>query len=175
MVMNISDCFYLGKITKSFGFKGEVCLFLDVNNIEEYAELDGVYIDINSHLVFYDIESLRFSENKVIVRFSDTSYDDTLALIGKEMYLPLSMLPKLEGNKFYFHEVIGFKVIDTEKGEIGILKEVIDYPAQPLLIVWLDEKEILIPLIDKIIEKLDREHKIMYINAPAGLIDLYLS
>lgn len=173
--MNIKDCFYLGRVSKSFGFKGEVVLFLDVDNIEEYAELDGVYIDINSHLVLYEIESLRFSDNKVIVRFSDTSYEDTLALIGKEMYLPLSMLPKLEGNKFYFHEVIGFKVIDKEKGDIGTLKEVIDYPAQPLLSVCFGEKEILIPLVDKIIEKVDRDHKTMYINAPVGLIDLYLS
>jgi 16S rRNA processing protein RimM len=33
-----------------------------------------------------------------------------------EVYLPLSFLPKPAENRFYLHEVINFKVIDTIKG-----------------------------------------------------------
>jgi 16S rRNA processing protein RimM len=35
--------------------------------------------------------------------------EDADAIMGNDIYLPLKMLPKLTGNKFYFHEVIGLK------------------------------------------------------------------
>ena len=150
-------------------------LFFDVDQPEEYTNLDGVYIEINKVLVLYPIESIRLNGNRATVRFENLTPEESLKLIGKELYLPLALLPKLEGNKFYFHEVIGFGVVDEEKGDIGIIETVIEYPAQPIFSIKYDQKEILIPIIDKIIQKVDREAKIIYINAPVGLIDLYLS
>lgn len=173
--MEIKDCFYLGKVVKPFSFKGDLVLFFDVDEPEEYSELDGVYIEINKALVLYPIETIRIKGNKATVRFENMTEDDSLKLIGKNLYLPLELLPVLEGNKFYFHEIIGFKVIDKEKGDIGIIESVIDYPAQPLFSIIFNGKEILIPIIDSVIEKVDREAKVMYINAPVGLVDLYLS
>lgn len=173
--MDIKDCFYLGKVVKPFSFKGDLVLFFDVDEPEEYSELDGLYIEINKVLVLYPIETIRIKGNKATVRFENMTEEDSLKLIGKNLYLPLEILPKLEGNKFYFHEIIGFKVIDKEKGDIGIIESVIDYPAQPLFSIIFNGKEILMPIIDSVIEKVDREAKIMYINAPVGLVDLYLS
>ena len=173
--MDIKDCFYLGKVVKPFSFKGDLVLFFDVDEPEEYSELDGVYIEINKLLVLYPIETIRIKGNKATVRFENMTEEDSLKLIGKNLYLPIELLPKLEGNKFYFHEIIGFKVIDKEKGDIGIIESVIEYPAQPLFSIIFNGKEILIPIIDSVIEKVDREAKIMYINAPVGLVDLYLS
>lgn len=172
--MNISDCFYLGKVVKPFSYKGELVLYFDVDQPEEYLDIEGVFIEINTRLVFYPILSIRINGNKATVRFENINEADSLKLIGKNLYLPLDLLPKLEGNKFYFHEIIGFKVIDNERGDIGEIESVIEYPAQPLFSINYKGKEILIPIIDSVIEKVDRESKLMYINAPVGLIDLYL-
>ena len=173
--MNIKDCFYLGLVSKSFSYKGELVLFFDVDEPMAYSELDGVYIEINNRLVLYPIETIRLNNNKAVVRFEDTDREDSLKLIGRKLFLPLEILPKLEGNKFYFHEVIGFKVIDGEKGDIGRIDSILEYPAQPVFSISFKEKEILIPIVDPIIDKIDRDSKIIYINAPHGLIDLYLS
>jgi 16S rRNA processing protein RimM len=91
-----------------------------------------------------------------------------------ELYLPLSSLPKLEGNKFYYHEIEGFKVEDTRLGNIGIIQRVNDSNAQPLFEILNGSTEILVPLIDDFIVKIDRENKIIYLNTPEGLVDLYL-
>lgn len=172
--MEIKDCFYLGKVSKPFGFKGELVLFFDVDTPEEYSELDGVYIEINKRLVLYPIETIRVRSNKATVRFRDISPEDALKLIGKDLYLPLELLPILEGNKFYYHEIIGFEVIDAEKGNIGVIKKVLEYPATPLFSIDFKGKEILMPIIDSVIENVDREAKTIYINAPKGLIELYI-
>ncbi len=171
--MKKEDCYYLGRIVKPFSYKGELVLFFDVDNIYEYEGLEYVYIEINNRLVKYNIETFRLHGNKVVVTFEDLSPEEANVLVGKELYLPLSFLPELEGNQFYFHEVIGFEVVDKEKGNIGKIKEFID-TNQTIMIIENGEKEILIPVVDEVIDRLDRDAKTMYITAPDGLIDIYL-
>lgn len=173
--MNKEECYYLGKITKPYGLKGEVILFLDVDDPSEYADLDSAFVEIKGNLIPYFFQIQNLNGNKATLAFEDISKEEALSLVGCELYLPLSNLPKLTGNQFYYHEVIGFKIIDSEYGDIGVLRTIIEYPAQPLLQIMKDETEILIPLIDQVIDKVDRAQKTIFITAPAGLIDLYLS
>lgn len=172
--MTKQECFYLGKIVKPFSYKGELVLFFDVDNPMEYLDLAYVYLEINKRLVKYEIETMRPHSNKMVALFTDLTEDEAIALVGREMYLPLEFLPKLEGNKFYYHEVIGFTVQDKEKGNIGTIKEIFDNMTQPLMSIKFDEKEILIPIIDEVIKEVDRDNKIIKIEAPQGLIDIYL-
>ncbi len=174
-IIKKEDCYYLGRITKPFGYKGEMNVFLDVDTPEEYSELDGVYVEVNKRLVLYEIENIRVQGNKAVVKFVDVNGEDVERLLGRELFLPLEMLPKLEGNKFYFHEVIGFEVEDEEKGRIGKIIGVYENMTQPLLSIDFEGKEILVPIIDQIIKDVVREEKLMKIKAPQGLIDLYIS
>ena len=69
---------------------------------------------------------------------------------------------------------MGYRVIDEQHGDMGVPQQVIDYPAQPLFQVFQNDTEILVPVIDEVIKRVDRENKVLYIAAPNGLIDLYL-
>ena len=172
--MTKEECYYLGRVTKPFGVKGQVVLFLDVDAPEEYAGLDSVLVETKGSLIPYFIKDVRLNGNKAVAEFEDITPEESLALVGRELYLPLDMLPKLEGNQFYFHEVTGFRVVDEEQGDIGVLQTVIEYPAQPLFQIDKEGVEILIPVIDEVIKQVDREQKVIHIAAPKGLIDLYL-
>ncbi|MBP5326833.1 MAG: 16S rRNA processing protein RimM [Bacteroidales bacterium] len=172
--MTQDECYRLGKITKPFGFKGQVIFFLDVDSPEDYEELDSVFVEVKGALVPYFIKEININGNKATVTFEDLTPQEAQALVGNDLYLPLDLLPKLDGNRFYYHEVVGWHVVDDEKGDIGTIASVIDYPAQALFQIMLGDKEILIPVIDQVIVKVDRDTKTMFIHAPDGLIDLYL-
>jgi 16S rRNA processing protein RimM len=96
------------------------------------------------------------------------------ALVGNDLYLPLQLLPKLTGNKFYFHEVIGFEVQDKRLGLVGKIQSINDSTAQPLFEVLKGDTEILIPMIDHFLVKIDRENKKVIMDLPEGLIEMYL-
>ena len=96
-------------------------------------------------------------------------------LLKKKAYLPLEILPELDQSSFYDHEVIGYKVFDAEKGAIGLVQDVIDMTANPLLQLDYNGTEILIPIFEGLIEKVDRKKKELFIKAPEGLIDLYIA
>ena len=100
--------------------------------------------------------------------------EEAKSLIKAELYLPMSELPPLTGNRFYFHEVIGFRVIDEEKGDIGVCRDFIDISHHPIMQIDHEGTEILIPAIDEIFKNVDRENKQIHIAAPEGLIDVYM-
>ncbi len=102
------------------------------------------------------------------------SEDKSIELVDSELFLPIELLPKLSGNKFYYHEIIGFSIIDKEFGNIGIIDKVLDYPHQDVFSIKKDYKEILIPVSDDIIKNVNRKNKSIEIHAPEGLIEIYL-
>ena len=174
--MLIQDCYYLGLIAKLHGFKGEVSLFLDVSNPAEYQELDALYLDIDGTLTPFFIEGFKL-KNKGFASIKFEGIESEAAakrLLKKKAYLPLSILPELDQSSFYDHEVIGYKVSDELKGDIGVVVDVIDMTANPLLQIDYNGTEILIPIFDGLISKVDRKKKELYIKAPEGLIELYL-
>lgn len=175
--MRKEDCFYLGKIAKKFSFKGEVLAYLDTDEPELYQNLESVFVDLNKSLVPFFIESSSLHKEKFLrVRFEDIQTEaEADEIMGSELYLPLSMLPQLEGTQFYFHEVIGFDVLDTKHGNIGKISAINDSGAQPLFEIDKNGMELLIPLIDDFIIDLDRKSKTITLETPEGLVALYLS
>jgi 16S rRNA processing protein RimM len=66
-------------------------------------------------------------------------------------------------------------VTDIRIGEVGIVSNVVDIKSNPLLVVISnDKKEILIPIFEGLVKKVNRKSKILLIEAPEGLIELYL-
>ena len=171
----MNDFFYLGIVTKIFGYKGQVMIYLDTDEPEKYKTLEAVFVKDDDEMLPYLIEELIYKgANQAIVKFADVDGEAAKNLVKAELYLPLSFLPPLTGNKFYFHEVIGFEVIDKTKGNIGICVDFMEISRQPIMQIDFNGKEILIPAVDEIFETVDRENKTIAISAPEGLIDIYL-
>ncbi len=166
--MRKEDCFYLGKIAKKFSYKGEVLIYLDTDEPELYENMESVFVELNKHLVpFFIVTSSIHKGDFLRTRFEDIdSEEDADKIMGAAVYLPLSELPKLEGDKFYFHEVIGFDAEDERLGNIGKIVSINDSSAQPLFEILKGEIEILIPMIDDFIVKIDRENKKVVLNTP---------
>ncbi|WP_093869971.1 ribosome maturation factor RimM [Tenacibaculum sp. MAR_2010_89] len=174
--MQKEECFYLGKIVKKHSFKGEVVIKLDTDEPELYRDLESVFVDLGNNLIPFFIEKSSLSKSTMFrVKFEDVNTEqDADAIMRAGIYLPLNLLPKLTGNKFYYHEVIGFTVIDTNFGEVGEIQSINDTSAQPLFEIDRDGNEVFIPMIDDFIKKIDRDNKIVEVTTPEGLIDLYL-
>src|SRR5690606_26750950 len=104
--MKKADCYHLGYIAKLHGFKGEVSLFLDVTNPDEYKKLPSVYVEINGQLVPHFTEKYQLTtKGFAIAKFENiNSENEAKVLLRKNLYLPLSELPELTGTNFYDHE-----------------------------------------------------------------------
>lgn len=175
--MTLKDCFYVGTIVSKFSFKGEVLVKLDSDDPELYENLESVFIALGNNLVPFFIERCSLHKSDLLrIKFEDVSSEaDAEALLKHKLYLPLSFLPKLDGNKFYYHEIIGFSMEDINYGYVGEITGVNDNTSQALFEVENEKIQILIPMNDEFIEKVDRVNKKIIVKTPEGLIDLYLS
>ncbi|MBI9034648.1 MAG: 16S rRNA processing protein RimM [Bacteroidales bacterium] len=175
--MDLNDFFLLGYITKTHGLTGGLTLVMDVDDPSEYMEIDGVFVKMKHEIVPHMISQIEHVKKNVFtIQIEDIdSINAAKKFVNKECYLPIELLPKLDGTKFYYHEIIGFKVMDVNQGDAGVIEKVLDLPRQALIQSNKDGIEILIPISDDIIKKVDRENKILEVDTPEGLIDLYLN
>lgn len=174
--MQKEECFYLGKIVSKYSFKGEVLVKIDTDEPEIYENMESVFVSLGNNLVPFFIDRCRLHKSNLLrIDFEDVKTEnDADRIMGSELFLPLTMLPKLTGDKFYFHEVIGFSIMDSDHGDIGAIQSINDSTSQALFVLKKGDKELLIPINDEIITKVDRENKTIFVSTPEGLVDLYL-
>jgi len=175
--MKKEEAYYLGKIVKKYGLKGELLAKIDTDDAESYKNLESIYLETRGKLIPFFLNKTSLHKATTLrFDFEDVhSMEDADALIGKSIYLPLNTLPELTGNKFYYHEVIGYQAIDQKLGEIGVITAVNDYGPQAVFVIKnKNEKEILIPVSDRFIQKVNRKDKNITFETPEGLIDIYL-
>lgn len=173
--MHVEDCFYLGSFVGKYSYRGELLLKLDSNDPAIIKKLKTLFIDSGTGLAPYFIQKIKLHKSHLLrlkLEGIDTEQGaDTL--LKKSVYLPLELLPPLEGNTFYYHEIIGFKVLD-QKGSLGTVVGFQDNSGQDLLVVRQpNSKEILIPVHDDFIYKVDRKHKKLNVQLPDGFLELF--
>ena len=174
--MTKEECFYLGRIVSKFSFKGEVLIKLDTDEPESYLEMESVFVEYDNNLVPFFIERSSLQKSNLLrVKFEEVdTEEDADDLMKCDIYLPLNLLPELGEDQFYFHEVIGFTVEDELYGKVGTLTGVNDTTTQALFEIEKDGKQILIPMNDQFLVKVDKKNKTILVKTPEGLIDLYL-
>jgi 16S rRNA processing protein RimM len=170
------DCFFLGTVVGKYSYKGEVLIKLDTDQPELYENISSFFIETQTGLAPYFVKKSGLHKSSLLrVAFEDiTDENDADGLLKKKVFLPLDMLPKLTGNRFYYHEVIGYDVIDKIHGNIGEVTGVNDNASQALLEIDYKSTQVLLPVVDEIIKRVDRTEKQLHVQIPEGLLDVYI-
>lgn len=175
--MTKDDCFELGHITKTHGIKGELVFFLDVDDPSQYDDLESVLIEVKGELLPFFIESISINRDRAIVALEDiNTIEQAERLIKCPLYLPLDNLePITDPDRFYYHEITGFRVVDADAGKLGTIVTVYTMATQDLIVMAYQGQEILIPVNSAIVQGVDRATKQLNVTLPEGLLDVYLS
>ena len=85
------DCFLLGHVSKTVGYKGQISIKIDADNPYLYAKLKAFYLDINQQLVPFFIQEFKINDRgfaKATIEGMTTQDSANLAT-GKDVYLPI--------------------------------------------------------------------------------------
>ena len=171
--MNLDSCFKVGQIVKAHGIKGEIVLDLDGNHSDILLELESVFVEVNQKLIPFFIDDISVTDKRAIIKFEDiNSSEDTKSLMKKNVFISNDYLPEDEEDRFYYEELIGFKIQDQNQGEIGTVTDFIERPGQDLLVGEHSGKEFYIPVDTAIILEADRDKKVLITDLPEGLLEL---
>jgi len=172
--MRIQDCFELGLVARLHGYNGQVQVSIDSDEPSRYAGIDALFLEIRGQLVPFLVEKLEVNGSRAIAKFKDVNTEeDAEKLRGVKVYLPLALLPTLTDNQFYFHEIVGFQVHDSVQGALGTVTTTYNMPSQDLIAMDYKGVEVLIPIADDIVTRVDRDQKVVHVSLPEGLVEVY--
>lgn len=156
---------YVGKLVNTHGIKGEVRL-LSKFRYKDKVFVKGFKVYIGKDKEEFEIEKYRVHKNFDMLVFKD-NYD-----INKVEYLKGSLVYinkddlHLDDNTFLSIDLIGFNVIIDNKN-IGIIKEVLDTPANEVLVL---DNNVMIPYVKEFIDNINTNKKTITIKNIKGLI-----
>jgi 16S rRNA processing protein RimM len=71
--------------------------------------------------------------------------------------------------------LLGCTEHDKELGILGVIEEIIEMPMQVLAKIVITGKEVLLPINDQSLVKVDKKQQIVHVDLPEGLLDIYLT
>ena len=158
----------VGKVGKPHGVKGELsCTFS--NSAFDIEELEYIVLQIDGINVPFFIEEYRTKGADSLLLKLEGVDDEAKArtLTNLAIYIPKEALDDNEA--FDIQHLVGFELIDTKQGAIGVIEGIDDSTANLLLEVG----DLLIPISEELVENIDEKGKKLYMNLPNGLLDLY--
>lgn len=174
MTSLLPDYVVIGRIDKARGLKGEIKVRPLTDQPERFHALDSLLIEFpDGKMSSFDLERVSVQNNGVYLKLSGVeNRNDAELLRGAYLNITSKELIPLEGNEFYFFEVLGFQVLLESGEKLGEIKEVMDLPAHPVLRVCSEEREYLIPVIPDVINRLERDRKTIVITPLDGLLSI---
>lgn len=177
--MQLDETYQLGYLIKTHGLRGFVVAHFDVDDATAYQKLKTVYLALAAtpnKLVAHEVEKVQpQAAGRVLLKLRGIDRIEEAELLrGARLHLPLTQLPTLDDDQFYFHDVIGFTVVDENLGELGLVENFYELPQQDMLAMRYQGQEVLIPVVDELVSHADMQKKQIYVNLPEGLLDIYL-
>ena len=159
----------LGYFSKTHGLKGHLVLKAETGFFSD--ELKVLFVELAGAKAPYFISDLKQSGGNTIIALEDmASLEKAKTLIGKKVFIEESLIDAEEPE----FDWVGFELVDKHYGLLGNITAVTDNGQQVLLSVNYKGKEVILPMVDAFVEKVDEAAKKIHFNAPKGLIDVYL-
>ena len=165
----------IGKIVAVHGLKGELLLKHELGKKTSLKGLQAVFIeDKKDSFIPWFIESTTIkSEEEIYLKLEEVNNREAAAkLTQKKIWLPEADFKKF-ASKSSPAGLLGYTIIDQGQS-LGQILEVIEQPHQLLCRLEIQGKEVLIPLHEDSLEKVDHRKKQVLVELPEGLLDIYL-
>lgn len=166
------DLIAYGKVIKPHGLSGEVKVLPFSGEFSSFKNFSKLYISLeNINPPKFTISRSRNQKNHIIVKLKNIdSIDEAEKLKGLMVFIDKEELPEKEEDEYYWFELIGMDVFNTEDELIGKVKDLMDNSAQPILVIKNNSDEILVPMVDKFVKDIDTKNSKIVINPIEGLI-----
>ncbi len=166
----------IGKIVATHGIGGSLIFTHVVGNSNWLKKEHILHVEMQKgSFIPYFIAQCKSSgpkEYQINIENIDR-VEDAKKLVTKHVYVDESVLADYARQSPLLW--IGFMVTDKHSGQLGPIDDVMQTGSQWLAKLTYKEKEVLIPLIDETIEKLDIKLKTLSVNLPDGLLEVYLN
>ena len=166
--------FRVGVISSVHGIHGECKIYPTTDDIKRFDNLKKVYAQGRGKDIELKISHVKYFKNMVICKFEGIDTPEDMQLY-RNMDLMIDRCDAIPLNKgeHYISDLLGLAVNDEDGTRLGIVNDIYDTGANPVMEVLLDSgKKVLLPYIKQCILEVSLDKKYIRVHVIDGLLDL---
>lgn len=171
-----SDPIVLGKLGSSYGIKGWLRVFSSTENTESIFDYQPWFIQRNGVWQHIEPEDWKSHNQDMIVKLKGVDDRDAAnALTNAEIVVDSSQLPELDGDDYYWKDLMGCRVVTTGGYDLGTVTDLMETGSNDVLVIKANlkdafgMKERLVPFLDgQVIRKVDLTEKLIEVEWDPG-------
>ena len=180
-MLHKEDFEHIGTLGRAHGIQGEVAakLSVDLSGLWEQGEATSLFLMLEEQglLIPYRVLKLRTKGDEIdLITFSGiTTKEEAEALTGRSVWLDRDYLSDEEAEElFELQHYVGYELYDAASdAPIGVIEEIDDSTLNTLLRVRThSDEELVLPISEELVDRLDIAEHRLYLHIPAGLLEL---
>ena len=164
----------IGYISKAQGFNGEVLCILETD-VELNDHIRFLFLNLDGKPVPFFIEYKKEKNGGIVFKFEDVNDEASAKKLSGQRVSIESDFIKAVKSTLQWKDLVGYSATDINFGALGTIISVEEFPEQMLATSLVKGKEVLFPLNDNLILDINTEDKIILLDLPEGLLDIYLN
>lgn len=171
----MSEYIHIGKLAAVHGLSGEIILKHALGKRTDFKTTEAIFIEINKgvYIPYFHENSIVKNDTETIVKLESVDTKEAaVKLIQKKIWLTKTDFENLVSKSAPVN-LLGFIILNKGK-KLGAVEAVIEQPQQVLLQTSINNKEVLVPVNESTLKKIDRKKKEVHVSLPDGLLEIYL-
>lgn len=177
----------MGRVVAPYGVYGWLKIVPDTEAIDGLFDYDTWWLGKGSDWREMVVEAAKIHNDVIVVKLEGINdRDAAFACKGKHIGVPREALPELEGDEYYWSDLIGLHVKNTQGVDFGQITDVLETGANDVLVVKPDSpglnqakaavekrsaeakneklQEKLVPFIASVVLEVDLKEKTMLVD-----------
>ncbi len=160
----------IGKILRIHGKGGRLKILSFSGSIDPFTSVEELHIGNKiNEIDSFTVRSAGGHGKNVILELDGIDLLRARELVGKMVWVRRDQLPSLEEGEYYWADLIGMKVYLKDGRSMGIIEQVFNFGSSDIYLCKDEKREILIPAIEEVIDRIDLKGKKMVIQEVEGL------
>jgi len=162
-----AEHFVVGYVRGVRGLKGQLRVEPLTDLPERFDPGRVIYLEGQCREI---IHSRRINRSLFLMLEGIANRDDALRVRGEEITLPIDQSIRNSHPTYFFHQLLGLEVVDNLGHRLGKITEIIQTGANDVYVVHRsDQKDILLPALIDVVQKIDLNRNVMVVKIPEGL------
>ena len=166
----------IGKMAATFGVKGELVLEHHLGEEADPAGISAIFLEeMEGRFLPYFVSSIKKKSDTewLLALEGIESPEKAKRFVRKKVWLRETDVKKTASLSAPI-SLLGFMVYDGKQA-LGKVLEVIEQPLQLLLRLDIEGKEVLLPVNEGTLRRIDHPKEKIFLVLPVGLLDIYLN
>lgn len=168
------DLLEIGKIVNTHGLRGEVKVVAWTDSPEVFEDIEYAFVKRKNDYERLDVKGIKYQKGNIIIKFSQIQdINEAEKYKNQVLYTTREMLGELPDGVYYIADLIGLEVVKEDGEKIGTISDVINTGSSDIYEVKREgQKNLLLPVIDDVVLKVDLDSKLVTVHLLEGLEDL---